>query len=88
LDLAVHGKSATISIRDYGPGVPEEDRTRIFTRFFRVDPSRDGGATGGLGLGLAIVMRAAPSWRPARGDCAPGLRVILDLPSLAEPAKS
>jgi two-component system sensor histidine kinase CpxA len=89
LDLAVHGQSALISIRDYGPGVPEEDLTRIFTPFFRVDPARDR-ATGGVGLGLAIVMRAVTLHHGGlRAENAhPGLRVILDLPRLAESPKS
>ena len=89
LDLAVHGQSATISIRDYGSGVPEEDLTRIFTPFFRVDPARDR-ATGGVGLGLAIAMRAVTLHHgDLRAENAhPGLRVILDLPRLAESPKS
>ena len=89
LDLAVHGQSATISIRDYGPGVQEEDLTRIFAPFFRVDASRDD-ATGGVGLGLAIAMRAATLHHgEMRAENAqPGLRVILEIPRLAEPPKS
>src|ERR1022692_3774120 len=89
LDLAVHGQSATISIRDYGPGVQEEDLTRIFAPFFRVDASRDD-ATGGVGLGPAIAMRAATLHHgEMRAENAqPGLRVILEIPRLAEPPKS
>jgi two-component system sensor histidine kinase CpxA len=89
LDLAVHGQSVIISIRDYGSGVPEEDLTRIFTPLFRVDASRDG-ATGGVGLGLAIAMRAAMLHHgELRAENAqPGLRVILEIPRLAEPPKS
>jgi heavy metal sensor kinase len=45
---------AFLGITDQGPGIPPEDRERIFDRFFRVDQarSRDGG---GAGLGLAIA---------------------------------
>ena len=89
LDLAVRGQSVIISIRDYGQGVPEEDLTRIFTPFFRVDPSRDG-TTGGVGLGLAIAMRAVTLHHgDLRAENAhPGLRVILDLPRLAGSPKA
>ena len=45
-------------IEDDGPGIPEEDRERIFAAFVRLDKSR-GRSTGGHGLGLAIVSRIA-----------------------------
>jgi len=48
---------ARITIRDYGPGIPEKLGKRVFDPFFRVDASRDE-HTGGLGLGLAIAQRA------------------------------
>jgi signal transduction histidine kinase len=42
------------SIADSGPGIPSNDRERVFERFYRLDPSRTA-ASGGSGLGLAIV---------------------------------
>lgn len=41
---------AWLAVRDHGPGIADEDRERIFDRFFTT--SRAGG--GGAGLGLAI----------------------------------
>lgn len=47
---------AVIEVDDAGPGVPAELRDRVFERFTRGSPgSRDGGDTGGTGLGLALV---------------------------------
>ena len=75
------GETARISVRDHGPGVPEEAIQKIFQPFFRVDDSRDS-STGGAGLGLAIAKRAVgvhhgEMW--AR-NAQPGLQVCIELP--------
>jgi two-component system sensor histidine kinase CpxA len=50
-------REAVLSVRDEGPGVPEEALKEIFRPFYRVDDSRTR-ETGGVGLGLAITERA------------------------------
>lgn len=58
IELREAGSGVTIAIEDDGPGVPESQRERIFEPFSRLDESRSK-ASGGYGLGLAIVRRIA-----------------------------
>ncbi|MGH7847059.1 MAG: sensor histidine kinase, partial [Candidatus Binatia bacterium] len=44
--------AALLEVEDTGPGIPPEEQERIFTRFYRGDPAREGSGTG-LGLALA-----------------------------------
>ncbi|HIP71700.1 MAG TPA: ATP-binding protein, partial [Anaerolineae bacterium] len=46
--------AVTITVRDYGPGVPEDLHDKLFDRFYRVDNSLTR-RIGGTGLGLAIA---------------------------------
>lgn len=51
LRLSDHGDTVWLEVEDKGPGIPEEDLPRLFERYSRV---RQGGARGGLGLGLYL----------------------------------
>jgi heavy metal sensor kinase len=59
LRVASERGEAVVTVSDDGPGVPSEDRERIFERFARRDPARSRGA--GAGLGLAICREIVTS---------------------------
>lgn len=54
VDGAVEGSDLHFRVSDTGPGIPSEQASRIFDRFYQTHPTQDGRA-GGVGLGLAIV---------------------------------
>ena len=76
------GKVVELSVQDEGPGIPEDDLSRVFERFYRVDKSR-ARDPGGTGLGLAIVKHLVELHRgTVRADNRPegGTRVTIALP--------
>jgi signal transduction histidine kinase len=50
--------NAVVEIDDDGPGIPPQDKERVFEPFYRREPSRSR-QTGGIGLGLAVVRSIA-----------------------------
>ena len=54
LAASTDADEVVIGVIDQGPGLTDEQRERVFERFYRVDPSRSR-ALGGSGIGLAIA---------------------------------
>ena len=76
------GRQVEIAVEDNGPGIPLEQRARVFEPFYRLDRSRDR-ATGGFGLGLSIAHKAvALHGGSIRVESSPlgGARFVISLP--------
>lgn len=69
----VEGAYGRLVVSDDGPGVPMQDRMRVFERFVRLDEARDR-VQGGFGLGLAIVADLCRAFGGdvSVGDAGPG----------------
>ena len=78
------GSRVVVTVTDTGPGIPPEHLPYIFERFYRADRSR-ARATGGAGLGLAIVrqiVEAHGGTVTAENAPAGGARLTVSLPAV------
>jgi signal transduction histidine kinase len=87
IELTKFHDAAMVTVRDYGPGVPDEALTRIFDPFYRVDTDRNR-SSGGLGLGLAIARRSVQlhKGKLSAQNAHPGLLVTMEFPLSAADA--
>ncbi len=77
--MSVAEGSATVTVRDHGPGVPAAAVEHLFETFFRI---QENGETGGAGLGLAITQQAIAAhsgWVKARNAEGGGLLIEMGL---------
>jgi signal transduction histidine kinase len=82
LSAAANGRYVRFAVEDDGPGIPPDQRDRIFDRFHRTDISR-ARTTGGSGLGLAIARALVEAHGGRiRAGASPegGARLEFDLP--------
>lgn len=80
---AIHdGGDIRVVIEDHGPGIPEDFLEKVFTPFFRLEPSRNR-KTGGMGLGMTVartIIRAHGGDITLENKPEGGLRVTVTLP--------
>ena len=79
LSVTRQGERVVASVADNGPGIPAQEREKVFQRLYRLDHSR---STPGSGLGLSLV-RAIADLHGASitlENCLPGLAVVVSFP--------
>lgn len=73
--VRVEVDSNSVTIRDWGPGIPQDQMGNIFARFWRGPHRRDQGA--GLGMAICQEIAQAHGWTLTASEAHPGLRVVL-----------
>ncbi len=82
VEVRTRGDRVEVSVADTGLGIPAEDLSRIFERFYRVDKTRSR-QVGGTGLGLSIVKHAIEQMNgavAAESQLGKGSRFTITLP--------
>ncbi|MDQ6840138.1 MAG: HAMP domain-containing histidine kinase, partial [Actinomycetota bacterium] len=90
IGVTTTANSVEVAVADRGPGIPVADRQQVFERFYRGDPAR-ARATGGAGLGLAIVAGIiADHHGHVRVDDNPGggTNIVLEFPGVPGPERT
>lgn len=80
-------ENVLVEVEDHGPGIPQQDRNRIFERFYKVDRARSRGR-GGTGLGLAIARHIVDRHRGhiwVQSEEGAGSSFFVSLPRAAQP---
>ena len=91
LALKCDGQLAELSVVDEGPGIPEDELSRIFERFYRRDPSRNRNKGSGAGLGLSIaywITRHHGGDIRVESSVGEGTTFVISLPLLEGPCNS
>jgi signal transduction histidine kinase len=77
VELSEKAGHAWVTVADAGPGIPEQERNKVFRRFYRLEQSR-GQPGNGLGLSLVAAVAKLHEITLRMEDNNPGLRVVLE----------
>ncbi|UTW00951.1 hypothetical protein KDW99_07440 [Marinomonas rhizomae] len=67
---------STVSVRDYGQGIDEQDMALLFNRFWRAPKQKINGA--GLGLAICLEIASIHGWKITAHNSSPGASFVLD----------
>ena len=90
VELRTRDNSVFLGVSDRGIGIPEEDRSRIFEKFYR-SHAGDGGDAGGAGLGLTVVRHIVEAHQgriELKSKVGEGSSFIIVLPEMPNSARS
>jgi signal transduction histidine kinase len=83
VETGINGNNGYLKVLDKGPGICEEDRERVFDRWWRAEKSRSR-ITGGSGLGLSVVKSITRAHtgnvRIVDGPDGQGTAVVISIP--------
>ncbi len=87
VSLSCKFDTAILTVRDHGPGVPENELDHIFEPFYRVSEARER-SSGGVGLGLSIAERTVKlhGGNIRAANAHDGLLITIELPLSGTPA--
>lgn len=81
LSIGCHDDSVSISVRDYGDGIPNQALSMIFKPFYRINSSLTEGVSGtGIGLTIAQQLAIQLQGNITVKNCQPGVEFTLTLP--------
>jgi two-component system OmpR family sensor kinase len=85
VDVTVRGADggACVMVEDSGPGIPEEERERVFDRFYRIAGSEASGSGLGLAIVRAIAERHGATLTLGRSERLGGLSALVTFPKSA-----
>lgn len=81
VEVAAEGDQVRCTVTDSGPGIPAEERERVFDRFYRGTSAGPGGSGLGLAIARNIALQHGATLRLEDAPRGPGLRVVLALPA-------
>lgn len=79
--LRVISDQVQISVRDYGPGIPPSEISRVFENFYRIENEMTR-TTSGTGIGLSLVKNLCKAMdiKVRAENATPGLRMVITFP--------